>query len=311
MERERGILSQQEKGRRTWGKYFQSIEAELAGLKERLSASEARQMQLEEKAKQLPEARQRKAGFTERQQALLNLEAAIRALESELIKMENCKARALAANKAYEQAESTYNLMYREFLAAQAGIMAEKLADGQPCPVCGSTHHPRRAELAEGAVTQDKAEQAKKARDRAEEQRGEAAEESIRALESCRHQEDQIDREARKWLGESAFSEQQPVMPLDQLKGKLSEEIKRCTQALSEAEKEEGEAFEADRFLSEILETRKTDRKKQEELEPERERALNGWQERKLEAVSCQIQADKLKAFPSLMKKQLPKSCPV
>lgn len=308
-EREKSYLSKREEEERG-GRYFQSIEAELAGLKERLSANEARQAQLEEKAKQLPEARQRKAGFTERQQALSSLEDAIRALESDLIKMENCKARALAAHKAYEQAESTYNHMYREFLAAQAGIMAEKLADGQPCPVCGSTHHPSRAELAEGAVTQDKAEQAKKARDRAEEQRGKAAEESIKALEGCRHQEEQIDREARKWLGESAFPElllsqpsensqplsgQKPVIPLDQMKIKLSEEIKRCAQALSEAEKEEGEAFEADRLLSEILETRKADRKKQEELEPERERALNAWQERKLEAVSCQIQADKIK----------------
>lgn len=283
-------------------RYFQSMEAELAGLKERLSASEARQAQMEEKARQLPEARQRKAGFTERQQALSGLEAAIRTLESDLIKMEDCRARARAAQRACEQAESTYNDMYREFLAAQAGIMAEKLTDGQPCPVCGSIHHPRRAELAEGAVTQDKAEQAKKARDHAEEQRGKAAEESIRALESCRHQEEQIDREVRKWLGvgqpsenSQPFSGQEPVMSLDQLKGKLSEEIKRCSQALTEAEKEEQEAIEATCLLSEILETRKADRKKQEELEPERERALNAWQERKLEAVSCLIQADKLK----------------
>ena len=270
---------------------FRSIEAELAGVKERLSANELRQVRLEEKAKQLPEARQRKAGFTERQQALSGLQAAISTLESDLIKTEKCKARALAAQSAYEQAERTYNHMYREFLAAQAGIMAEKLADGQPCPVCGSIHHPRRAELAEGAVTQDKAEQAKIARDHAEEERGKAAGESIKALENCRHQEELIAREAGKWLE----VEQQPEMPLGRLKRILSEEINRCSQALAEAEKEEKEAFEANRILSEILETRKEDRKKQEKLEPERERALSAWQEKKLEALSCLIQADKLK----------------
>lgn len=280
-------------------KYFQSIEAELTVLKERLSANEARQAQLEEKARQLPEARQRKSGFAERQQALSELETAIRALESGLIKLEAHQAQVLDADEACKQAENTYNHMYREFLAAQAGIMAEKLADGQPCPVCGSPHHPHRAELAQGAVTQDQAEQAKKIRERAEEKRGKAAEESIRALERCRHQKEQIDKEARKWLGGPAFPEPLSGQPsgdsIDRLKGKLSEETEHCSQALAAADKAEKEALEADRLLSEILEARKADRKQQEKLEPERERAGIDLQEKRVEAATCQVKAEKLK----------------
>lgn len=37
------------------------------------------------------------------------------------------------------------------FLREQAGLMAEKLSDGQPCPVCGSTVHPHKAVLMEHA----------------------------------------------------------------------------------------------------------------------------------------------------------------
>jgi exonuclease SbcC len=40
------------------------------------------------------------------------------------------------------------------FLASQAGLLAESLEEGMPCPVCGSTHHPQLATPQEGAPTQ-------------------------------------------------------------------------------------------------------------------------------------------------------------
>ena len=33
------------------------------------------------------------------------------------------------------------------FNANLAGVWADALREGQPCPVCGSTHHPRKAVL--------------------------------------------------------------------------------------------------------------------------------------------------------------------
>ena len=32
--------------------------------------------------------------------------------------------------------------MEKEFLDAQAGLLAENLKEGEKCPVCGSVHHP-------------------------------------------------------------------------------------------------------------------------------------------------------------------------
>lgn len=64
-----------------------------------------------------------------------------------------------------------YEHMYEAFLKEQAGILAENLSAGCPCPVCGSTVHPDPAKLSDHAVTELEVEQAKKTRAVAEEKR--------------------------------------------------------------------------------------------------------------------------------------------
>lgn len=64
-----------------------------------------------------------------------------------------------------------YEHMYEAFLKVQAGILAENLSAGCPCPVCGSTVHPDPAKLPDHAVTELEVEQAKKTRAAAEEKR--------------------------------------------------------------------------------------------------------------------------------------------
>lgn len=55
----------------------------------------------------------------------------------------------------------TYQEMERLFLDAQAGILAENLTEGTPCPVCGSVHHPALAKKAEHAPDKETLDQKK------------------------------------------------------------------------------------------------------------------------------------------------------
>ena len=55
---------------------------------------------------------------------------------------------------AYEQANADYTTAYRHFLAGQAGILAEQLRAGEPCPVCGSLSHPKIAARAAGTPSE-------------------------------------------------------------------------------------------------------------------------------------------------------------
>ena len=60
----------------------------------------------------------------------------------------------LADDAEYQRLKQIYDEQNRAFLHEQAGILSEKLTDGEPCPVCGSTIHPSPAKKSPGAPTE-------------------------------------------------------------------------------------------------------------------------------------------------------------
>ena len=72
---------------------------------------------------------------------------------------------------AAKEASDCYDAIYRKFMEEQAGILAQKLEDNKPCPVCGSMSHPAPAVLSETAVSEVEVKAAKKKREQMEEQR--------------------------------------------------------------------------------------------------------------------------------------------
>ena len=71
-------------------------------------------------------------------------------------------------SRCYRRISSVYDSVFTDFIAEQAGILASKLKEGEPCPVCGSKEHPSKCSLSAQAPTQLEVEQAKKQREAAE-----------------------------------------------------------------------------------------------------------------------------------------------
>ncbi len=129
---------------------------------------------------------------TERGSALTLLSdklAAYHAGEKELVTLQ---ARYTEAKNAYALAESLRKTLEDEYLDAQAGLLADTLNDGEPCPVCGSTSHPKRAHRPEHTPEKADVDTAKEKENEAREVREKAASNVAAGRASLEQQQHQI-----------------------------------------------------------------------------------------------------------------------
>lgn len=194
-----------------------------------------------------------------------------------------------ACGKEQEFGES-YRRQHRAFLDDQAGILAAELAEDQPCPVCGSLHHPLPAVKTDDAPTRETVEQSQKRWEESKTAMDEAGRKAA-ALRGTRDSSLQHMEEKAKGLN-------MPTEPAT-LKETLMEEQKRfrskwkeVTEALAASEA----AAEAKVVLGEKLETFQ---KKQEEDE-------EAYRKLELESARLQEQIENLSANYSELKETLP-----
>ncbi len=79
----------------------------------------------------------------------------IEIIKTEREMYEACTVEYRSAEGNYLEMSRTFAEMEAYFYREQAGIMAASLESGKPCPVCGSTEHPHKAELTEGAPSEE------------------------------------------------------------------------------------------------------------------------------------------------------------
>ncbi len=89
-----------------------------------------------------------------RKTALENLIRKLTGLDSLNNSLETAQNAYHAAAGKAESAKTVYEINYKAFLDEQAGILAENLTEGVPCPVCGSTDHPKLARKSAAAPTE-------------------------------------------------------------------------------------------------------------------------------------------------------------
>lgn len=112
-------------------------------------------------------------------EALKELKTEIDRCKTEQKNLKNAQSFAKSALDEYGALENEYNQIYIAFFNEQAGIIADELKEGEPCPVCGSISHPNLARKSENAPSQADVESAqnlvKKAQEKADKARDTAS----------------------------------------------------------------------------------------------------------------------------------------
>lgn len=117
----------------------QTLQNELKEKKQRLEANSNKLTEINRLISEIEQTAKRKE----------NADVYLKKLDKERIALEELSIKYNQSEEAYQSAEQKFN-------AAQAGILASKLIEGSPCPVCGSIHHPQIASLSNDVPSETK-----------------------------------------------------------------------------------------------------------------------------------------------------------
>ena len=169
-----------------------SLGLKLQRLGESLNGNEKRQTALLERCETLRAEQEELKSAGEAREKLLREKEGLERACAELEKLSALQKDSAALQRRFRKAQqlylersehaqslqAAYDRMHTAFLDEQAGILAESLASGRPCPVCGSLEHPCPAQKSAAAPSELELKQARQeaaqARSQAEETSREA-----------------------------------------------------------------------------------------------------------------------------------------
>ena len=142
--------------------------AQLETLAAQLTADEHALAALEAAPTQKLALETQEKELAQRGEALATLQSRLAACQKLAQKARRAQEAYRTAAEAKAQAHARRDALDKAFLDAQAGVLARELTEGAPCPVCGSTHHPAKAQLPRTAPTQAQVDAAKQEADTAD-----------------------------------------------------------------------------------------------------------------------------------------------
>lgn len=205
------------------GKRRDLTEKQLIETVERLKALEQAQAGAVKTREAAAQALEQRPELVRRREAL---EAALPLFEDyrrAALALDRDRSALMKAQDDKARAGEAYALAFEGYIRDQAGILADTLIEGQPCPVCGSVVHPHPAPHAEKAPTRAQVDKLAQARDRADQAALKAAE----AVSRSAHQAETLEARLKEVAGSADAAREQACREEAQALARRAEALQR------------------------------------------------------------------------------------
>ena len=173
---------------------------ERAALSEEIAALKEERKNLENVDAEKEKLLRRKQEQLQQMEKLQELISAIHKFQTQQETWKTHQQLYLTASEKSNVLMREYDARNRAFLDEQAGIMAARLEENTPCPVCGSLHHPQPAAMAESAPTEEEVKKARKAYEKAAKDTEKASAAAAREKGKVTTQEESLLKKMEKLL---------------------------------------------------------------------------------------------------------------
>ena len=222
-------------------------ETEQARRREALERNKARQAALRSAPEEAAKAQVVFGSLEQTAGQLSELRRGFQALAEGRRAYERAQESYLRAAEEARRLDDRHRALRRAYLDAQAGVLARRLEPGQPCPVCGSTDHPRPAPLPRSVPGEAELKRAERQAGEARQAESTASGEAQRLGGGLEEAERNLRRRAAELLPELAAAAGPEAV--DRRRAALDRELDAARAALRQAGERQKEREELDRLI--------------------------------------------------------------
>ena len=159
----------------------------------------------------------------------------------------------------FEQLNEEYQTMSKAFFDEQAGLLATRLEDGKPCPVCGSLTHPNPCQVNEDHqdLSRETIDQKRSEMETAEQKRNETAAASSTAIGLLKEKEAQLQLQIEaltEALKQAEIFHTEPIQ-MEQIQEHLSTRIQQVSERRNELEQSQKRLVQLEQHIKNAAKT--------------------------------------------------------